>query len=118
MPARTPYYVEITSDTGVVVQAVAEKIDPIASLLGYTKMATGEVPAGKTLAGTGKLDALEAGCVAVNLVYLKGTKNQTAKVLVSPTKFNKSLFTSLVTKPYGSNNIVKVRVPRRRVYQF
>jgi hypothetical protein len=121
MAKRTPYYVAITNDTGVIVQAVEAKIDPIAALLGYTKMATGELPSGKTLAGTGIGDALAAGCIAVNLVYVvdgASGKTQTAKVLVSPTKAGPSLFSTLVSKLYGTKNIVKVRVPRRRVYTY
>jgi hypothetical protein len=119
MPARSPYYVAITNDTGVIVQGVADKLDPLASSIGYTKLAeTGELPQGKTLAGTGKADALQAGCVAVNLVYKKGTKLQTAKVLISPTVFGKGIFTSLVSKKYGTNDIAAVRVPRRRIYVF
>lgn len=121
MAKRTPYYVAITGTSGVIIQAVEAKIDPIASELGYTKMSTGELPSGKTLAGTGVADALASGCTAVNLVYVQDSatgKTQTARVLVSPTKTGPGLFGTLVSKSYGSKNIVKVRVPRRRVYTF
>lgn len=116
---RTPYYVAITNDTGVIINCVKTKISPLATTLGYTEMETGELPAGKTLAGTGIADALMAGCTAVNLVYLVSPgKYQSAKVLVSPTKTGPTLFTTLVGKTYGSKNIVKVRVPRRRIYTY
>ena len=116
---RTPYYVAITSTSGVIVNAVKAKINPLIAALGYTEMASGELPAGKSLAGTGISDALMSGCTAVNLVYLVADgKYQSAKVLVSPTKTGPTLFTTLVGLKYGDKNIVKVRVPRRRIYTY
>jgi hypothetical protein len=118
MPARTPYYVAISDTAGVMVQMVEASVDPLASLLGYTKCPTGEAPSGKTALGSGRADALAGGCFAVNVVYRKGTKEQSAKVLVSPTKASAGLFGSLKGAKYNTNDIVKVRVPRRRVYTF
>jgi hypothetical protein len=119
MPARDPHFIAITNDTVVQTQMVSASIANLLVPLGITKGAAGgEVPAGKTLAGSGKSDALEAGCVAINLVYKKGTKLQTAKVLCSPTKLGPTLFKTLVGLKYAGNDIVKVRVPRRRIYTF
>lgn len=119
MPAKDPHFIAITSDTGVQVQMVSLAITNLLGPLGITKLALGgELPAGKTLAGSGKSDALEAGCVALNLVYKKGLKLQTATVLCSPTKLGVGLFKTLVGLKYNGNDIVKVRVPRRRVYLF
>ncbi len=119
MPARDPHFIAITNDTVVQTQMVATAMSGLLTTLGITKGAAGgEVPTGKTLAGSGKSDALEAGCVAINLVYKKGNKLQTAKVLCSPTKLGPNLFKTLVGLKYAGNDIVKVRVPRRRIYTF
>jgi hypothetical protein len=119
MPARDPYFIAITNDTVVQAQMVSNSVKDLLGVLGLTKGAVGgEVPSGKTLAGSGRSDALEAGCVAINLVYKKGTKLQTAKVLCSPTKLGPNLFKTLVGLKYAGNDIVKVRVPRRRIYTF
>lgn len=119
MPARDPHFIAITNDTVIQTQMVSTSITGLLTALGITKGAVGgELPTGKTLAGSGKSDALEAGCVAINLVYKKGTKLQTAKVLCSPTKLGPGLFKTLVGLKYAGNDIVKVRVPRRRIYLF
>jgi len=118
MPARSPHFIAITNDTVVQMQMVPTAVANLLAPLGITKNETGELPAGKTLAGSGKSDALEAGCVAINLVYKKGVKFQTAKVLCSPTKLGPGLFKTLVGLKYNGNDIVKVRVPRRRVYTY
>lgn len=119
MPVRDPHFIAITNDTVIQTQMVSTSVTGLLTVLGITKGAVGgELPTGKTLAGSGRSDALEAGCVAINLVYKKGTKLQTAKVLCSPTKLGPGLFKTLVGLKYAGNDIVKVRVPRRRIYTF
>jgi len=119
MAVRTPYFIDVTATTVVKLQLVDASISAVATELGLTKAAaSGEVPTGKTLVGTGRLAAMQAGCFGVNLVYAAtALKNQTAKVLCSPTKAD-TVFVAARGKTYRSKPIVEVRVPRRRTFTF
>ena len=118
--ARSPFIIDVGNDKVVKLQLKASSIaGTLQGKLGLTALAaSGEIPEGKTLVGTGRLAAMSNGCFGVNLVYAKtATKNQTAKVLCSPTKAD-TVFTDARGDKYAGSNIVDVRVPRRRVYTF
>lgn len=121
MPAKFPHYIDITATTVVKLQLVAESYSTgLLTDLGITKGTgtTGEVPQGKTLIGSGRLAAAQRGCFGVNLVYpATPTRNQTAKVMVSPTKAD-SVFIDAVGSAYRSKDVIEVRVPKRRTYTF
>lgn len=120
MPARSPFYIDVGNNNVVKLQLVATSYNAglLAALGIAAGSATGEAPAGKTLVGSGKLAALERGCFGVNLVYsATPTKNQTAKVLCSPAQSD-TIFVAGRGQTYRGKNIVDVRVPRRRTYQF
>jgi len=116
---RTPYFIAVTATNVVKLQLVKASVTALEATLGLTEAATnGDLPAGKTLVGTGKLAAMQNGCFGVNLVYAKtAAKNQTAKVLCSPTKAD-TVFQEAKGKNYAGKPVVEVRVPRRRVYTF
>lgn len=118
--ARSPFLIDVGNNKVVKMQLKAASYDEaLRPVLGLTAMAaSGEVPAGKTLVGSGRLAAMQNGCFGINLVYAKtATKNQTAKVLCSPAKAD-TVFNDARSKTYNGKNIVEVRVPRRRVYTF
>lgn len=117
--ARSPYLIDVGNNKVVKLQLKASSLDALAPVLGLTALpATGAIPDGKTLVGSGKMAAMQNGCFGINLVYAKtATKNQTAKVLCSPTKAD-TVFTDARGKTYADKSIVEVRVPRRRVYTF
>lgn len=119
MAAKTPYAVDVGNNKVVVISVYADRFAALLTTLGYTALgAGGEVPTGKTKVGQGRKAALQNGCFAVNLVYAKtATKNQTAKVLVSPSKSD-TVFTEAKTKTYNSKNIIEVKIPTRRVLAF
>ena len=113
---RAAYYLEINANVVVELQVIEANIKAIATELGMTKVpADGALPAGKTLAGTSREDALELGCLPLRISYRKGTKTQSAVLLCPPSKAD-SVFKSLVGKSYGANKIIKVRPIRRRRY--
>lgn len=113
---RAPYYLEINANVVVELQVIEANIKGIAADLGMTKVpADGALPAGKTLAGTSREDALELGCLPLRIAYRKGTKTQTAILLCPPSKAD-TVFKTLIGKSYGANKIVKVRPIRRRRY--
>ena len=113
---RAPYYLEINANVVVELQVIETNIKAIAADLGMTKVpADGALPAGKTLAGTSREDALELGCLPLRIAYRKGTKTQSAVLLCPPSKAD-TVFKTLVGKNYGANKIVKVRPIRRRRY--
>ena len=116
--ARTPFLIDVGNNKVVKLQLKASSVDEgLRTSLGLTVMGA-EVPADKTLVGSGRLAAMQNGCFGINLVYAKTpTKNQTAKVLCSPTKAD-TIFTEGRGKTYAGKNIVEVRVPRRRVFTF
>lgn len=117
---RNPYLIDVGNDKVVKIQLKESSYSAgLAGALGLTKMAdTGEIPAGKTLVGQGKLAAMQNGCFGVNLVYARTpTINLTAKVICSPTKAD-TVFTAARSQTYNGKNIVEVRVPRRRTYTF
>lgn len=119
MALRTPYFIAVTAANVVKLQLVEASITGVAAELGLTKApADGSVPAGKVLVGSGKLAAMQAGCFGINLVYAKtAAKNQTAKVLCSPTMAD-TVFQAVKGKKYRTFDIVEARVPRRRTYTF
>lgn len=120
MPARTPFFIDVGNNNVVKLQLVATSFNTaLLTELGVSSAAAGgEPPAGKTLVGSGKLAALERGCFGVNLVYAAtASKNQTAKALCSPAKSD-TIFAGARGNTYRGKNIVDVRIPRRRVYQF
>jgi hypothetical protein len=113
---RVPYYLEINATIVVELQVIETNIKSIATELGMTKVpADGALPAGKTLAGSSREDALELGCLPLRITYLKGTKRQSALLLCPPSKAD-TVFKSLVGKTYGTYKILKVRPVRRRRY--
>jgi hypothetical protein len=118
--ARSPFFIDVGNNKVVKLQLKASSIDEsLRGVLGLTAAAaSGEVPAGKSLVGKGKLAAMQNGCFGINLVYEKtASKTQTARVLCSPTKAD-TVFQEARAKTYASKNIVEVRVPMRRVYTF
>jgi hypothetical protein len=118
--ARSPFLIDVGNKKAVKLQLKASSMDEtLRPTLGITPLpATGEVPTGITLVGSGRLAAMQNGCFGINLVYAKtATKSQTAKVLCSPTKAD-TVFVDAKGKTYAGKNIVDVRVPRRRVYTF
>jgi hypothetical protein len=118
--ARSPYLIDVGNNKVVKLQLKASSMDAgLIGVLGIAPMAaSGEVPVGKTLVGTGRLAAMQNGCFGINVVYAKtATKSQTAKVLCSPSKAD-TVFVEARGKTYNGKNIVDVRVPRRRVYTF
>jgi hypothetical protein len=115
---KTPYFINVTATSGVVIKAKKTSVSAIATTLGWTELTSEEIPAGKTLLGRGRLAALRAGCFGVNLVYAKtATREQVAKVLCSPTNAD-TIFTEGRTKTYAGKNIVRVEIPKRRVLVF
>lgn len=116
--ARSPFLLAITSNTAVILQLKASSFDEsLRPVLGLT-LYSGEPPAGTTIIGKGKLAAMNAGAFGVNLVYQKTTTTtQTAKALVSPSKAD-TVFQDARSKTYNGKNIIEVRVPRRRIYQY
>jgi hypothetical protein len=120
MATKEPHYIHVGT-TGVIrLQLVSASYNSgLLSDLGITKGdASGESPEGKILLGTGRLAALQNGCFGVNLVYAATPlRNQTAKVLCSPTKAD-TVFTDAKSATYRGKNIVDVRVPRRRIFTF
>lgn len=120
MPAKEPHFIEVGGDKVVRLQLVSASYNAgLLGNLGITKApASGEPPTGKTLVGVGRLGAMQNGCFGVNLVYAAtATRNQTAKVLCSPSKSD-TVFTAAKGNTYRGKNIVEVRVPRRRIYTF
>jgi hypothetical protein len=118
--ARSPFFIDVGNNKVVKMQLKASSLDEgLRPVLGITAAPiSGEVPSGKTLVGSGRLAAMQNGCFGINVVYSKtATKNQTAKVLCSPTKAD-TVFVDARGKTYAGKNIVEVRVPRRRVYTF
>ena len=121
MAPRFPHFIDVGGNRVVRLQLIKANFDGGLGIeLGIVAATTeaGEVPAGKTLVGDGKEAAMRLGCFGVNLVYARtGTKKQTAKVLCSPTKSD-TVFQNAKSKNYGTKNIIDVRIPRRRVYNF
>jgi hypothetical protein len=117
--ARTPYFIDVGNKKVVRLQLKESSLGALAAVLGLTKApASGEVPEGTTLVGSGKLAAMQNGCFGINLVYAKtNLKNQVAKVLCSPAKAD-TVFQDARGQQYAGKNIIEVRVPRRRVYTF
>lgn len=123
MPARSAHFIDVGNNSVVRLQLVSNSYS--AGLLGVLGIsatsATGEVPAGKTLVGQGTQAALERGCFGINLVYnATSTRNQTAKVLCSPSKADTVFGQNGGARgqTYRSKNIVDARPPRRRTYKF
>jgi hypothetical protein len=114
---RTDYLVELPNNKVVQVKAIKTSIGALADSLGYTEDTTGEIPAGKTLVGTGTEDALLAGCFPIAVYYIKNKQKRRAVLLVSPTKAD-TIATEAKTKTYAGNNIVKVTPVRRRKYTY
>lgn len=121
MPARSPYLLALDDNAVVKIQVVEASISGMAAALGMTKLPeNGEVPEGKVLVGSGKAAAMAAGAIPVNIVYYVPAtkKNQTAKVLVSPTKAGPNMFDTLRGLNYAGKAVVDARSPRRRIYTF
>ena len=113
---RASFYVEINATSVVELQLGEKSIAAIVSELGYEKVpATGLLPAGKTLIGNSKEEALELGCFPIRVTYRKGTKKQSAILLCPPSKAD-TVFKTLLGKTYDGNPIVNVRPIRRRRY--
>lgn len=111
---RASYLLEINSNSVVELKLIDKNVSAIATELGYTKLPDdGTLPAGKTLVGNSKEDALELGCLPIRIVYKKGTKTQSAVLMCTPTKAD-TVFKDLPGKTYDGKKIVKVR-PIRRV---
>lgn len=123
MPVRDAHFISVNDTEVVKLQLVSSSYSAgLLTALGISeKSTTGEVPQGKTLVGQGVQAALERGCFGINLVYnATATKNQTAKVLCSPTKAD-TVFAKTGgarSQTYRSKNIVEARVPKRRIYKF
>lgn len=121
MPARTPYLMDLGDNAVVKLQLVKSSISGIAAAIGVTELpASGEVPTDKALVGNGKAAALASGAFPVNVVYYNPVtkKDQTAKVLISPTKAGPNVFDTIKGQKYAGRDIIAVRAPRRRVYTF
>jgi hypothetical protein len=113
---RASYFLDINATSVVELQLVEKSIGPLATALGYTKApADGSLPAGKTLVGNSREDALELGCLPLRAAYRKGAKTQSAVLLCTPTKAD-TVFKALLGLNYDGNKIVKVRPIRRRRY--
>jgi hypothetical protein len=118
--ARSPYLIDVGNNKVVKLQLKKSSYDAgLATELGLTVLPeSGEIPTGKTLVGTGREAAMRNGCFGIVLVYSKtATKNQSAKVLCSPTKAD-TVFNTVKGKTYAGKNIVDARVPRRRIFTF
>ena len=124
MPKKNPHLLMLDASDGVLIQCAPAVNAALAAALGYTIIPTtgttaNEVPAGKRAVAKGRIAALEAGAVAVVLTYNKSaTLQQSAKVLISPTKVTANIFTTLKDQKYSTFNITKVQVPRRRVWSY
>lgn len=117
---RIPYLVDVGNNKVVQLNIKKESYTgDLATDLGYTLLGeTGEIPAGKTLVGKGRLAAMQNGCFPISLVYAFDSKTlRVAKVLCSPTKSD-SIFVDAKTDTYRGKNIVEVRVPKRRIYAY
>lgn len=113
---RAQYYVEVNSASVVELTLIEKNISGIATELGYTKVPEdGALPAGKTLVGNSREEALELGFLPIRISYRKGTKTQSALLLCPPPKAD-TVFKNLLGKNYDGNKITKVRPVRRRRY--
>lgn len=113
---RVGYYLEINANSIVELQLIEKNVTAIAAELGYTKAGDdGTIPAGKTLVGNSREDALELGCLPIRVAYRKGTKTQSAVLLCTPTKAD-TVFKNLLGKNYAEHKITRVRPIRRRRY--
>lgn len=118
--ARSPFLIDIGNNKAVKLQLKKSSYDSgLLTELGIRALPeSGEVPKEITLVGTGREAAMRNGCFGINIVYSKtATKNQTAKVLCSPTKAD-TVFNTVKGKTYAGKNIVDARVPRRRIFTF
>lgn len=114
---RTDYLVEIGNNKVVQIKAIKESIKDIAASLGYTEDNDGEVPAGKSLVGSGLEDALMNGCFPIAIYYVKNKQKRRAVVLVAPSKAD-TIAAEAKTKKYAGNNIIKVTPVRRRKFTY
>ncbi|MBD2568363.1 hypothetical protein [Anabaena lutea] len=89
----------------------------VASDLGWDESATGEVPTGKTLVGSGVADALLNGCFPVALYYTKGGQDRRAVVLCSPTKAD-TIAVDAKNSKYLGQDIIRVAPVRRRRFTY
>lgn len=113
---RASFFIDINANSVVELQLIEKNITSITAELGYTKVPDdGALPAGKTMVGNSKEDALELGCLPLRISYRKGTKVQSALLLCPPSKAD-TVFKNLVGKNYDGNRILKVRPVRRRRY--
>lgn len=114
---RTDYLIDIGNNKVVQIKAIKASIGDLAANLGYTEDADGEVPAGKTLVGAGREDALLNGCFPVAVYYSKNKQKRRAVVLVAPSKAD-TIATEAKNQKYAGNNIIKVTPVRRRKFIF
>nr|MDZ8058399.1 hypothetical protein [Nostoc sp. EkiNYC01] len=102
----------------VSIKAVKNSVKDIADNLGWTEApASGEVPDGKTLVGSGMAEALLNGCFPIALYYTKGGVERRAVVLCSPSKAD-TIATEGKASKYLGQNIIRVTPVRRRKFTY
>ncbi len=114
---KSTYFINVSATKVVRIKAVKASVSNLADNLGWTESATGEVPEGKILVGTGIQDALLNGCFPVAIYYTKGGTERRAVLLVSPTKAD-TIATEAKTGTYAGNPVVKVTAVRRRKFVY
>jgi hypothetical protein len=112
---KTTYFIGLPNNKLVKIKAVKSSVQGVADALGWDESTTGEVPAGKTLVGSGVEDALLNGCFPVALYYTKNNQDRRAVVLCSPVKAD-TIAVEAKTKTYLGKNIIRVSAVRRRRY--
>ena len=112
---RKPHYLEVVSGKLVELSLKSSSYSSgLKTALGLKDNAVDT----DNIIGKGSEDALENGCVPINLVYKKSaTKTQTAKVLCAPSKAD-TVFTDAIGTKYNGKEVIKVRFPRRRCYTW
>jgi hypothetical protein len=109
---KQEFYLKVGDNNYAEIKAVKSQFDTaLLTALGYLD----ELPANGNLVSVGRANAVVRGCFPIVLVYEKGTKKQTARVLCAPDKAD-TIAEQAKGKRYNSGNIVEVRAPRRRVF--
>ncbi|MFN6486612.1 MULTISPECIES: hypothetical protein [unclassified Nostoc] len=114
---KTTYFINVSSTKVVRIKAVKASVGNLADNLGWTESATGEVPDGKTLVGTGISEALLNGCFPVAIYYSKGGTERRAIVLASPTKAD-TIATEAKAGTYAGNQVIRVTAVRKRKFVY
>ncbi|WP_016953536.1 hypothetical protein [Anabaena sp. PCC 7108] len=114
---KTTYFIELPNNKVAKIKAKKTSVSAVATSLGWDESATGEVPNGKTLVGSGTADALLNGCFPIALYYSKSGKDRRAVVLCSPTKAD-TIAAEAKTKTYLGQDIIRVSAVRRRKFTY